>query len=610
MIETQAIVDILRKVPVWSTLADDSLEKLAAEFRVVEVAAGNTVFHEGDPGDSMYVIVEGLARVHCGDRDVKKLGPREFFGEMALFEDKPRVASVSAIDSLTLLRLHKETFLDLLHNRIEVALGMLHEFTKRLNAYLLTVGSLRDFVEKDLLPLGIALSSEKSIDRLLPRILDEARKHSRADSGAIYLLNEGRMVPEFTFRDSQGIPVSPAAGNAIQYPPVQLLTPEGQPNRANVIALVAHEGHAVNLADVLFVEDFDFSEIRALDVVTGYRSQSCLTVPLKNNEDQVIGVVQLLNTVDPDTGHVTQFGASEQLVVESLSSMAAVALNTKRLLDRQREFVQVERDLEIGRQIQMDFLPDTLPQPAGWEIDARFYPARQVGGDFYDVFPTADGKIAFALADVCDKGVGAALYMALSRSLIRAFVWQEGLNENRIGGIMRTSQAGQVAYPSHTPPSESALRPVELANMYLTRFHLKMNMFVTLCFGLLDPATGHVQYVNAGHNAPLLMAADGRQKGRLTTTSPALGMFPGARFKSAEITMDPGDILFVFTDGVTEARSSTRTFYTDDRLVKLLQNPRPSASGLLDQVEEDVKLHVNGADPSDDITMLAIRRST
>ncbi len=593
------VTEILRKVPVWAGLKDESLENLAAEFQVVQVAAGEIVFNEGDPGDSMYVIATGMARVHLGERDIKKLGPSAFFGEMALFDDAPRTASVSAIEDLVLLRLNKDAFLELLQNRIEVALGMLHEFSRRLSDYLRTINGLRDFVEKDLLPLGVALSSEKSLERLLPRILDEARRHCGADSGAIYLLNGDHLDVAFTFRDSQGLGVSAASGREMLYPPVRLYRNDGKANLANVVALVGHEGRSVNLPDVYKVDQFEFSETRALDAATGYRSQSCLTVPLKNHSDEVIGAVQLLNVIDPESGAVVPFGAYEQLVVESLSSLAAVALNTERLLDRQREFLKVEHDLEIGRQIQMDFLPEQIPQPPGWEIDARFHPARQVGGDFYDAFPTGGGRIAFVMADVCDKGVGAALYMALSRSLIRAFVWQDGLNE---------SAAGSAAGAATRPSIDAALRPVELANRYLTSFHLKMNMFVTMFFGLLDPATGVVHYVNAGHNAPVLLTSDGNVKARLQTTSPALGMIPGARFKAAETTMEPGDSLVAFTDGVTEARCPLRTFYTDDRLIRLLRTPRASARGLLDQIEEDVKLHVAGAEPSDDITMLAIRR--
>ena len=125
MIQTASVTQILRKVPVWSGLSDSSLEQLAGEMNIVEVAAGETVFREGDPGDSMYVIADGLVRLHSGERNLKKLAAPEFFGEMALFQSAPRAASVSAIEPTTLLRLHKEAFLSLLNNRIDVAIGML-----------------------------------------------------------------------------------------------------------------------------------------------------------------------------------------------------------------------------------------------------------------------------------------------------------------------------------------------------------------------------------------------------------------------------------------------------------------------------------------------------
>ncbi|MFZ2491175.1 MAG: SpoIIE family protein phosphatase [Thermoanaerobaculia bacterium] len=595
-LDRQATLDILRKIPLWAGVNDQSLDELASKFKVMEFAAGRTVFNEGDPGDRMYVIARGTARIHRGERTFKKIGPLDFFGEMALFDDAPRTASVSAVDDLTLLSLDKEAFLHLLGTRIDVAIGMLHEFSDRLNGFLRTIAGLRDFVEKDLLPLGVALASDRSVDRILTRILDEARKHCRADSGAIYLLNESNgLEVELLFRESMGVGVVKATESAIRYPPVSLKRDDGAANTAHVVGLVGNQGRSVNLADVCDVTEFDFAETRALDQITGYRSKSCLTVPLKDYEDHVIGVVQLVNCTDPETGEVVPFGAYEQLVSEALASMAAVALNTERLLSTQKEFAKVERDLEIGRQIQLDFLPEHLPELPGWEIDTRFHTARQVGGDFYDVFPIGDGKIAFAVADVCDKGVGAALYMALSRSLIRAFVWQDNLQEN--------------VEKVHTQRTvEGAPRPVTLANDYLTSFHLKMNMFVTLFFGVLDPVTGHVQYVNAGHNAPAVITGEGKVKARLTTTAPALGMMPGARYKMAEVTLDPGDSLLAFTDGVTEARSPTRTFYTDERLVALLERPWQSAKTLLDEIEADMHEHVQDAEQSDDITILGIRR--
>src|SRR5262249_22798559 len=158
-------------------------------------------------------------------------------------------------------------------------------------------------------------------------------------------------------------------------------------------------------------------------------------------------------------------------------------------------------ELEIGRQIQRDFLPDSLPQPPGWEIAAAFHPARQVGGDFYDAFSLEDGRVALAVADVCDKGVGAALFMALFRSLVRAHAELPG---------------------SGTPAGPASRSIVALTNDYIARTHGRSNMFATMLFAILDPRTGDLAWVNGGHEPPIVRRRGGAVE-RLMPTGPAVG---------------------------------------------------------------------------------------
>jgi sigma-B regulation protein RsbU (phosphoserine phosphatase) len=586
------IVSKLQQISVFSDIGPEHLQEIASKLREVKATAGEIVFAEGEPGDSMNIILAGRISIHKGGRVLKTLGAGEFFGEMALLDSSPRTAGASAVQDTTLLRLDKQAFFGLLQERFALAIGMLRALTQRIKDNNVAIGNLRDFMENRLLPLGAALSSEKNFDRLIERILTEARSLCHADAGTIYILNDGRLDFKLMFCDSPGVEIGKS------FPSLPLYGENGQPDRSWVATRVALDGRSVHVADVYRAEAADFAGTRAFDLQTGYRTRSMLTVPLKNHADQVIGVLQLLNAQN-ESGQIIPFGSYEQLVVESLSSQAAVALNTHLLIDRQRELMVVERDVEVGRQIQADFLPEKLPALSCWEIDTRFQPAKQVSGDFFDAFPAGDGRMGLMVADVCDKGVGAALFMALTRSLLRAFGW---LSE---GCPLTTGAAGHLA--AHL--SDATADPVRLTNEYIAQFHARMNMFVTLFFGILDTSSGSLRYINAGHNPPIVVDGNGRVKARLLGTGPALGMLGGIEFEVGEQTLEPGDCLLAFTDGVTEARAPNGGLFSDKRLVGLVEEKSPaSASELLTRIDDALRQFVDGHGFSDDVTMLAVRR--
>ena len=286
--------------------------------------------------------------------------------------------------------------------------------------------------------------------------------------------------------------------------------------------------------------------------------------------------------------------------------LATIAANVGAAIERARLFEEVEqarrgleRELEIGREIQFSFLPDELPQPPGWEVAARFLPARQVSGDLYDVFSLqGDRKIGLVIADVCDKGVGAALYMALFRSLIRA-------TSNLDYFADRLNGSSPSAPFSDTANLKNA---VVLTNNYIARTHEHANMFATLFFGILDPATGALTYINGGHEPPLIFGAGG-VKAQLPRTGMAVGLTPDASFGIADARLEPGDMLLAFTDGVVDAQNSANESFSREKLISLLTVPAPSAAALIDRIETSVREHIANADQFDDITMLAVHRS-
>jgi serine phosphatase RsbU (regulator of sigma subunit)/anti-sigma regulatory factor (Ser/Thr protein kinase) len=301
--------------------------------------------------------------------------------------------------------------------------------------------------------------------------------------------------------------------------------------------------------------------------------------------------------------------------VELAQALEEVAAANARIAELNRqleaEMQVIRRELQIGRQIQADFLPEALPQAEGWELAVCFKPAREVSGDFYDVFELPDGQLGFVVADVCDKGVGAALFMALTRSLVRVLA-QQATSRLVSAGI---STGSRLLLEIPGPPrlvlaaaTAEVLNAITLANDYIAANHSRTNMFATLFFGVLDPASGMVSYINAGHDAPAILNGEGLKE-RLKLTGPAVGLMPGVSYKLRQVYLAPGDLLFAYTDGIPEARNTTGDFFTEKRLMALLegQTGRP-AKDILDLIQSEVARHVAKAEPSDDITALAIRR--
>ncbi len=466
---------------------------------------------------------------------------------------------------------------------------------------------LADDLRFVILPLGIALSAEKNFARLLERIVWEAKSICNADAGTLYLVTpDNRLDFAIMFTDSLNIAMGGATGKKIPFAPLNIYEKKsGLPNYNHVSTYVAIEGKSINIPDIYRTRKFDFSATKDFDRKNGYRSVSNLTVPLKNYDSEVIGVLQLLNAQDPVTKKIIPFEAYQQLVVESLASQAAVALSNYMLLQRQKELLKFEHDMQVGRKIQEGFLPSELPSLPGWEIDADFQPARQVSGDFYDVFALSKDKLGLVIADVADKGVPAALFMALVRSLIRAFAQEHYSNH-----WMNFIPGGKEQKPFLLTESIDTLKDaIMLTNNYIAHNHSQLNMFATLFFGVLEPSTGIFSYINCGHNPPIVLDASGAVKARLMVTGPVLGVIPDMPVEMAQITLERGDTLLMYTDGVTDVREIRGKFFGEERLLKLVTKKRfKSAAALLEKIRVQLDSFRGDAEQFDDITMLAIRR--
>lgn len=273
-----------------------------------------------------------------------------------------------------------------------------------------------------------------------------------------------------------------------------------------------------------------------------------------------------------------------------LKTRIGTALEKRELRRKEIKYLkQINQEIEKGREMQLDFLPRDVIQPLGWNIAGFFQPAYQMAGDFYDVFWIDEENVLFVIADVCDKGVGAALFMALFRSLIRLF--------------SQTKSQAEIQN-SH----DNALQAVELTNCYIAEQHAMLTMFATMFVGALNIKTGLVSYINAGHETVFVINSQGKISQNLKRTAPAVGMIPNVSFKIQQAHLEYGDTLFGYTDGVPEAKAPTGEFFQMNKLMSILEEPFISATALLEKISNRLTIHIGEAQQFDDITMIAITR--
>ena len=308
---------------------------------------------------------------------------------------------------------------------------------------------------------------------------------------------------------------------------------------------------------------------------------------------------------------VAKGNLSKTVPVTTKDEIGKLSTNFNKMVEGLREWERIkviEFELEKGQQIQKEFLPHAIPQIPNWEIATCFYPAGKVSGDFYDVFTLPDGCLALVIADVCDKGVGSALYMALFRSLLRVFAEQATFCTGAPATKIDQSCIGIGTEIQGDNEQLIRLRAVPFTNNYIAQIHGEEGMFATLFFGVLNPDTGKLCYINGGHE-PLYVINSSGVKTMLKPTGPAVGMMPDTRFNIQQIDLEPGDMLIGYTDGVTEARSPEDELFSKRRLQSLLEQPFLSASELLERVKTNLFAFIDIAPRNDDVTMLAIQHA-
>jgi len=400
--------------------------------------------------------------------------------------------------------------------------------------------------------LSQTFNSSLDLDEVLNRVMDEVVAATRAERGFVMLREpDGQLV----FRVARGMDQQ-----AIDEPQFQV--------SRSVVERVAREGDPILTSDAQSDDRFSMRQS-----VMSLRLRSILCVPLRV-KDQVLGVVYVDNRLQAGI-----FTPDHLELLTAIASSAAIAIENARLYQVAVEKGRLERELQVARDVQASLLPRETPQLPGWEFVARWRPAREVAGDYYDYIPADGGRLGLVIADVTDKGMPAALFMALTRSIVRA------------------SMIGDSA------PASGIARANRLICADSTR-----GMFVTLFYALLDPVSREITYVNAGHNPPLLCRVQGGQLTPLVRTGMALGIQPGVTFEQRTLHLDPGDIIFLYTDGVTDATDTHQRMFGIERLERLiLDHCGQPAAQVMAALERAIDDFAGATTPFDDIAMMVIR---
>jgi serine phosphatase RsbU (regulator of sigma subunit) len=403
---------------------------------------------------------------------------------------------------------------------------------------------------------------------------------------------------------------TPATKTTLRVPPRVLLVGRNYRDAAALVEQLINEGYViiseVELDRALSRLKTGRWEFVLLDIdVSGAAGQTFIE-GLRGDE-QLAALPVLLISGQGDMDAIERFlssGADDYLPSvfgpTVLRTRISAALDRRRIQDGQN----LRKEMSVARMIQRDFLPESLPDVGGMELEAALRPAKDVSGDFYDCFLLSSGEVILVVGDVCDKGVGAALFMALFRSLIRASADPVGGGAIQMIGGRHTMVMQAIQSAS---PADLLTRVAGFTNDYIARLHGRTNMFATVFLACVEPYSGELVYVNAGHEPALVIAPDGGIE-ELRPTGPALGMLPDSHFTAVTRTLERGHSLLAFTDGLVEAHSPTGEVYGARRLREVMNaNRNGSASDIVRAVLDSLETFGRHSDPHDDVTMRAAR---
>jgi sigma-B regulation protein RsbU (phosphoserine phosphatase) len=401
------------------------------------------------------------------------------------------------------------------------------------------------------------MATNIELDDLLQRIVNELVSTIDAERGALYLIDEdnNELVSRVLLDESPSDRTE-----------IRVKIGEG------VAGYVAATGETLNIEDAYHNPQFH----QAYDEATGYKSRSILTMPLRNIDQKIIGVVQLLNKKGE------AFTSRDERLLRAMAAQAVISIENARLHKQEMQQRLIRQELETARAIQISFLPQNIPQYQGWDIAAFWSPVRDVSGDFYDFFELADHRLAVSIGDVSGKGIPAALFMALSVTVLR------------------------FAMEINFAPAEMLQR----ANQTIIA-NQQSKMFLTAFVAYVDLKTGSVDFASAGHNPPVIYRKRLSKCDYLETGGVAMGIFKTADYEGRSARMYNGDMIVLYTDGITEAINDDEEEFDESRLADVIgAHADDSAQEIANAIVRAVTDFAGQQGSFDDETLVVIKRNS
>jgi len=420
-----------------------------------------------------------------------------------------------------------------------------------------------------LLKLSNTLLSQSDLQAVVDQVVQVVADALGADACALILAEPDGSVE---FRASIGWDLAALGG---QRPQLGTKGPAG---------LAYYTGQGVRVDDFESDPRFEFADVHRM---LGFRS--AMVVPVSHS-GHTIGALIV------NTHALRRFNDDEERLMQLMANQAAIAIQQARLQESALAEQRLRKELELARQIQTSFLPSRVPSLPGWDFGAHYESAREVGGDFYDFIPLLDpaqrpsnlpgqylegcNLLGLVIADVSDKGVPAALFMALCRTLVRAV----------------------------TISGRSPADAMQRVNQLIFN-DSRTEQFVTLFYGVLNTDAATLRFANAGHNPPIMVRGASGEVFSLRAPGVALGMFDPIELTESEVHLEPGDVVFMYTDGVTDALNEFVEEFGVERLTRVLvaQRGKP-AHEIVHAVVQTLTAFVGSREAFDDMTMVAVQR--